>query len=148
MPELQHLRNFAASSRRGGFGVPFFKLDGNTGDYRRSGKTNTTTMNGQKLAPDPVDAMTGYQKFENKVPIYHIGRVADGYQPPPREALGDLDEKFWPEGTHGCGSICCRFGIRSLVKFCCSVPPTRAAGMPSRIWSRRTSTISACTRKI
>jgi hypothetical protein len=96
--ELEHLRNFAAAARRGGFGVPFFRHDGTNGDYRRTGKTNTTTMNGQKLASDPVDAMTGWQKFENKVPVYEIGRVADGYQPPSRESLGDLDEEFWPNG--------------------------------------------------
>jgi hypothetical protein len=98
MTELNHLRNFAAAARRGGFNLPFFRLDGNNGDYRRTGKTNTTTMNGQKLAGDCVDAMTGWQKFENKIPIYQIGRVADGYQPPPREELGDLDEEFWPDG--------------------------------------------------
>jgi hypothetical protein len=28
MTELEHLRNFAASSRRSGFGPPGFKLDG------------------------------------------------------------------------------------------------------------------------
>jgi hypothetical protein len=98
MPELQHLRNFTSSARRGGFGVPFFKMDGNTGEYRRTGKSNTDPMNHQKLACDPVDAMTGHQKFENKIPIYQIGRVADGYQPPAREQLGDLDEKLWPNG--------------------------------------------------
>jgi hypothetical protein len=98
MPELEHLRNFAAAARRGGFGVPFFKLDGNNGEYRRTGKTDTAAMNSQKLGCDPVDAMTGYQKFENKIPVYQIGRVADGYQPPPREQLGDLDAEFWPDG--------------------------------------------------
>jgi hypothetical protein len=98
MSELEHLRNFAAAARHGGFNVPFFRLDGNTGEYRRTGKTNTVAMNHQKFACDPVDAMTGYQKFEKKVPIYHIGRVADGYQPPPREELGDLNESNWENG--------------------------------------------------
>jgi hypothetical protein len=98
MPELEHLRNFAAAARRGGFNVPFFRLDGNSGEYRRTGKTNTGPMNNQKLACDPVDAMTGYQKFENKIPIYQIGRVADGYQPPPREELGDMNEFEWGNG--------------------------------------------------
>jgi hypothetical protein len=98
MPELEHLRNFAAAARRGGFGVPFFKLDGNNGEYRRSGKSNTDPMNHQKLACDPVDAMSGWQKFEKKVPVYQIGRVASGYQPVAREELGDLDEEFWPDG--------------------------------------------------
>jgi hypothetical protein len=96
MPELEHLRNFAAATRHSGFNIPFFRLDGNNGEYRR--KNYNGTMNGQKLGCDPVDAITGYQKFENKVPIYHVGRAADGYQPPPRAQLGDLDEKSWPEG--------------------------------------------------
>jgi hypothetical protein len=96
--ELEHLRNFATAARRGGFGVPFFRLDGNTGEYHRTGKDNTATMNGQKLACDPVDAMTGWQKFEKKIPVYQIGRVADGYQPPVREELGDLDEFAWENG--------------------------------------------------
>jgi hypothetical protein len=98
MPELEHLRNFAAAAHRGGFNIPIFRLDGNAGEYRRTGKTNIAAMNGQKLGCDPVDAMTGYQKFENKIPVYQIGRVADGYQPPPRSQLGDLDEEFWPDG--------------------------------------------------
>jgi len=46
MPELEHLRNFAAAARRGGFGVPIFKLDGNGGEYHRTGKTDTAAMNG------------------------------------------------------------------------------------------------------
>jgi hypothetical protein len=98
MAELEHLRNFAATARRAGFGVPFFKLDGNTGEYRRTGKTNTDLMNNEKLASDPVDAITGWQKFENKIPVYQIGRVADGFRPSPREDLGDLDKEFWPDG--------------------------------------------------
>jgi hypothetical protein len=96
--ELEHLRNFAAAARRGGFNVPFFRQDGNTGEYHRTGKDNTAAMNGQKLACDPVDAITGWQKFEKKVPVYQIGRVADGYQPPSREELGDLDEFGWENG--------------------------------------------------
>jgi hypothetical protein len=99
MPEqLEHLRNFASSARRGGFGVPFFKLDGNTGEFRRTGKNNTDPMNHQKLACDPVDAMTGWQKFEKKIPVYQIGRVSSGFVPPPREELGDLDESHWEKG--------------------------------------------------
>jgi hypothetical protein len=42
--------------------------------------------------------MTGHQKFETKVPVYQIGRVADRYQPPPREQLDDLDQELWPDG--------------------------------------------------
>jgi hypothetical protein len=46
--------------------------------------------------------MTGHQKFETKVPVYQIGRVADRYQPPPREQLGDLDQELWPDGKDPC----------------------------------------------
>jgi hypothetical protein len=98
MPELEHLRNFASSARRGGFGVPFFKMDGNTGKYHRTGKTNADAMNHQKLACDAVDAMTGWRKFENKIPIYQLGRVSAGYAPAAREELGDLNERLWPDG--------------------------------------------------
>ena len=98
MPELEHLRNFASSARRGGFGVSFFKLDGNTGEYHRTGKANANAMNHEKWASDPVDAMLGHRKFENKIPTYHIGRVADNFQMAQRELLGDNDERLWSNG--------------------------------------------------
>jgi hypothetical protein len=91
MSELEHLRNFAVAAQRGGFNVPIFKLDGNTGEFRRVGKNNTGLMNGQKLASDPADTMTGWQRFRDNRPIYILGRVADGYQPPEREELGPAD---------------------------------------------------------
>jgi hypothetical protein len=91
MSELEHLRNFAVAAQRGGFNVPIFKLDGNTGEYRRVGKNNNGLMNGQKLASDPADTMTGWQRFRDNRPIYILGRVADGYQPPEREELGPVD---------------------------------------------------------
>src|SRR5262249_32599100 len=65
----------------------------NTGEYRRVGRNaKTDPMNGQQLACDPADAITGWQRFKDNVPIYCLGRVADGYQPPEREQLGDLPE--------------------------------------------------------
>jgi hypothetical protein len=54
-------------------------------------------MNGQRLAATPADVMIGYQRIEKgKPPTYVIGRIADGYTPPPRETLGDTNEDFWP----------------------------------------------------
>jgi hypothetical protein len=89
--QLEHLRKFAASARSGGFNVPIFRLDGNS-EYRRVGKNaKADDMNGQQLAADPGDAMTGWQQFKDNVPIYCLGRVADGYQPPEREELGPLN---------------------------------------------------------
>jgi hypothetical protein len=98
MPELEYLRNFAAAARRGGFGVPFFRQDGTNGEYRRSGKSDTGPMNGQRHAADCPDVITGWQKFEKKIPIYQVGRIADGYQPSSREELGDLNELGWQNG--------------------------------------------------
>jgi hypothetical protein len=100
MPELEHLRKFAATASRAGFGVGFFKQDGNTGEFHRTGKANANAnaMNHEKWAGDPLDAMLGHRKFENKISTYHIGRVADGFRPAEREQLGDLDERLWPKG--------------------------------------------------
>ena len=39
MSELNYLRNFAASSRRTGFNVPLFRLDGNSGEYQKDQQT-------------------------------------------------------------------------------------------------------------
>jgi hypothetical protein len=94
--DLEFLRKFVASGRSSGFNVPIFRLDGNTGEYRRVGNQNKTDiLSGQQLAADPADTMAGWQKFEDKTPIYHIGRIADGFEIPPREALGPVnpDEK-------------------------------------------------------
>jgi hypothetical protein len=88
--ELEHLRNFAAASRRGGFNVPLFRLDGNTGEYKRTSKQHPDPMNGQILASDPGDLIIGWQRFQNNTPILQVGRAADGYQPASREQLGDL----------------------------------------------------------
>jgi hypothetical protein len=92
MSELNYLRNFAASSRRTGFNVPLFRLDGNSGEYKRTSKQHPNPMNGQILASDPGDLITGWQRFKDNTPILQVGRAADGYQPAPREQLGDLPE--------------------------------------------------------
>jgi len=90
--ELEHLRNFTAASRRGGFNVPLFRLDGNSGEFKRTSKQHPDPMNGQILASDPGDLITGWQRFQNNMPILQVGRAADGYQPAAREQLGDLPE--------------------------------------------------------
>jgi hypothetical protein len=97
MSELQLLKNFAATARRGGFGSPGFKLDGTTGEYRRLGDKTGAKMNGQRLAATVADIMIGYQRIEKgKSPTYIVGRVSDGFTPPPREELGDLDHEKDP----------------------------------------------------
>src|SRR5262249_27769653 len=95
--ELEHLRRYASAARsRGGFGVSFLKCDGNTGAWK-AGKDGTD-MAGRQLVADVPDAMHGFQKFENKKPIYVIGRVCDGYVPPERSTLGDTDQNRWHGG--------------------------------------------------
>jgi hypothetical protein len=94
---LELLRNFAASSRRAGFGPPGFKLDGTTGEYHLIMNKTGEKMNGKRLAATPADVMVGWQRIEKgKPPLYVLGRIADGYVPPPREQLGDTEEYTWP----------------------------------------------------
>jgi hypothetical protein len=94
---LQLLRNFAASSRRSGFGPPGFKLDGTTGEYHLIMNKTGEKMNGKRLAATPVDVMVGWQRIEKgKPPLYVLGRIADGYEPPTRAQLGDVEEPLWP----------------------------------------------------
>jgi hypothetical protein len=95
--ELEYLRRYAAAARsRGGFGVSFLKCDGNNGQW--SAGKDKTDMSGRRLAADVPDAMYGFQKFENRKPIYVIGRIGDGYQPPDRSTLGDTDLDRWING--------------------------------------------------
>jgi hypothetical protein len=93
-PDLQLLRNFAATARRGSFGVPLFRLDGVAGEFRRVGNQSGAKMNGEKWAAVAADVMGGYQRIEKgKAPIFVLGRIADGYAVPERETLGDLPEE-------------------------------------------------------
>jgi hypothetical protein len=42
--------------------------------------------------------MRGYVKWQNQQPVRHvIGLVAEGFKPPSREELGDLDKSLWAE---------------------------------------------------
>jgi hypothetical protein len=85
--------------RRGAFGVQQFKLDGTTGKYHRIGRDkNKEPMNGQRWGTDPYNAMAGWQKVQKgQAPTYILGRIADGYQVPPREECGDNDPSYWPD---------------------------------------------------
>jgi hypothetical protein len=95
--ELECLRRYASVARsRGGFGALFLKCDGNTGEWK-AGKDGND-MAGRQLVADVPDAMQGFQKFENRKPIYVIGRICDGYVPPERSTLGDTDKTRWHRG--------------------------------------------------
>jgi hypothetical protein len=47
-------------------------------------------------------AMRGYVKFwDGKVAAQRVGRIADGFQMPSRDDLGDLDEEEWQRDSTG-----------------------------------------------
>jgi hypothetical protein len=95
--ELEFLRRYVSVARsHSGFGVSFLKCDGNSGQWK-AGK-DRTDMNGRRLVADVPDAMHGWQKFESNKPIYVIGRICHGYQPPERDTLGDTDRNRWHGG--------------------------------------------------
>jgi hypothetical protein len=84
--ELDRLKQFASTFRpRGGFGTVFIKLDGATGQWKK-GK-DALDVKGHQYIADVPDAMHGLQAFENNKPLYCIGRIADGWQPPPVETF-------------------------------------------------------------
>jgi hypothetical protein len=86
--ELEHLRNFAAAFRsQGGLGTLYIKLDGNTGAWKK-GK-DPFDVTGRRLIADTHDAMHGWRTFEDKRPVWCIGRVADGWKPPPAESFDE-----------------------------------------------------------
>src|SRR5262249_54927239 len=56
------------------------------------------------------EARHGFIKWETvtdedgntkKVPVHVVGKISDGYQPPPRDTLGDNDKSQWKIGLNG-----------------------------------------------
>jgi hypothetical protein len=85
--ELKYLRNYATTFRsRGGFGASFVKHNGDNDQWKK-GK-DIFDVKGWQMIADPHDAMHGFQAFEDKKPLYCIGRIADGWQPPPEDKFG------------------------------------------------------------
>jgi hypothetical protein len=86
--ESKALRHFGAQFRnRGGFGSMFAKHNGDTGAWK--GGKDGIDMKGRQVIADPHDAMHGFQTFEDKKPVYCIGRIADGWQPPAEEKFSE-----------------------------------------------------------
>jgi len=57
---------------------------------------------GHEMLAHVGSTMRGWTKFENgKVAKQHVGRISDGFQPPAREALGDLDDSKWEKDSTG-----------------------------------------------
>jgi hypothetical protein len=84
--QLERLKQFASTFRpRGGLGAIFIKLDGTSGKWKK-GK-DALDVTGRQYIADVPDAMHGMQMFENSKPHYCIGRIADGWKPPPPESF-------------------------------------------------------------
>jgi hypothetical protein len=97
--QLQHLRKFAASARRGTFGLPTFKLDGVTGEYHGVGRANHGSMNGKRFGTDPLRVIAGFQKIrKGEAPILFVNSIASGNPLPLRAECGDDDESTWEGG--------------------------------------------------
>jgi hypothetical protein len=48
------------------------------------------------------ELLIGWQRWEDKKPTAsHLGKLAEGFKPPPREELGDEDEDLWDKDSSG-----------------------------------------------
>jgi hypothetical protein len=91
---------------------PFATLANNMsaqeGEYLKFAKNHWTSgkdeepMDGKELVADLTNLMIGCRRWENKkITDQHAGLVADGYRPPQRNDLGDLDESKWEVDANG-----------------------------------------------
>jgi hypothetical protein len=57
---------------------------------------------GKVLVADLENLMIGWRKWQDRrVTDQRVGLVAEGYKPPPRNSLGDLDDQHWERDTSG-----------------------------------------------
>jgi hypothetical protein len=77
-----------------------------TGDLLRFTKHGASTAgqdqeeieDGTRMLAFMPGLQIGQVRWENNQPVKHlIGLVCEGFEPPPRESLGDLDESKWPK---------------------------------------------------
>lgn len=71
------------------------------GDYL-VGQDNEEMATGTKLVANMDEMMVGWIRWSDNKPTDHImGRIADGYQPPKRNTLGDDDKDKWEVDNQG-----------------------------------------------
>jgi hypothetical protein len=86
----------AAATRRQGELLKFSR-----GDYL-AGANNELAPIGTKMVANMEEAVIGWQRWEaNKPTEQRMGRIADGFVPPTRRDLGDLDEELWERDDEG-----------------------------------------------
>src|SRR4051794_14155937 len=57
---------------------------------------------GREMLAHVGSTVRGWTKFENSnVVDQRVGRISDGFKPPPRGELGDLDESKWERDSTG-----------------------------------------------
>jgi hypothetical protein len=67
-----------------------------------TGKDNRELADGTKLVAVMDTLAVGWQRWENQRPVEHrMGLLVDGFVPPPREELGDMDEELWERDDTG-----------------------------------------------
>jgi hypothetical protein len=65
------------------------------GEYK-AGQDQVKVPEGTKMLAYLPSLKRGYVKWHDSMPVATVmGLVSEGYQPPPREELGDLDEDEW-----------------------------------------------------
>ena len=67
------------------------------GKYK-AGQEQEEVEEGTRVLAYMPGLMRGYVKWQNQQPVKHlIGLVAEGFKPPSREELGDMDKENWAE---------------------------------------------------
>jgi hypothetical protein len=98
--DTSKFRNMAAMLRqRTGWNVENISFV--KGDWYRGGR-DRVLIDGSQWASRPDWMVQGYEKWwDGRIVDYRVGYVADGYLPPPREQLGDLDQDAWDVWNKG-----------------------------------------------
>lgn len=67
------------------------------GDYK-AGQNQDEVVEGTRMLAYMPSLKKGWVKWKDGQPVQHvIGLVIEGYEPPPRDTLGDMDESEWSE---------------------------------------------------
>lgn len=67
-----------------------------------AGEEGTEVPMGTELIVHGDEMYVGWQKWDDSRPVDHImGRLCDGFEPPKRSELGDLDESLWETNDDG-----------------------------------------------
>jgi hypothetical protein len=101
MNDLTGLREAARAMRmRVGFEPPYGRFNGKSGKWLTGSRDDEKELNGRRVLVDCYNAVIAWEKFgTDKKPIYvSAGCLADRHQPPPREQLGDHDQREWYKG--------------------------------------------------